>query len=141
MTDIVIVSGAVELTARLLDTPTAHVIARALPLNLTAIFWGRLIRLEAPLDAYRERGATQLAQIGQILWSPEREDIVIPYGATPISRAGEIRLTEPSNIWAQILGDVQALREVPDGAKVVIAQFGSIKARTAPPSPTGRWRP
>ena len=142
MTDIVIVSGSVELPARLADTHTARIIARALPLYLTAIFWGRLIRLETRLDGYREPGAVPLASLGQILWSPEREQILIPDGATPISRAGEIRLEEPSNVWAQALADVQVLRGVHDGAKVTIARFGTVRAEASggQGKPRGAWR-
>ena len=142
MTDIVFMSGGHELPARLADTPTARLIAKALPLYLTAIFWGRLVRLETPLDSYRENDAVRLARLGQILWSPEREEIVIPYGATPISQAGEIRLNEPSNVWAEALEDVQILREVHDGAKVTIARYGTVRSesRSATGKPRGAWR-
>jgi uncharacterized protein len=142
MADIVIVSGAVELPARLLDTPTARVIARALPLHLTAIFWGRMVELDTPLEAYREPNALPIAQLGQILWSPEEEKILIPYGFTPLSHHNEIRLRTPSNVWAQALADVQLLREVHDGAQVTIALGGSIRAQTKvhAAKPRGPWR-
>lgn len=146
MADIVIVSGHVELPARLLQTHTAAVIARALPLRLTAIFWGRLVALETPLEAYRELGAVQIAKLGQILWAPEDDKILIPYGLTPISRGAEIRLEEPSNIWAEALGDVQMLREVHDGALLTIARAGTTRALSPAlgasrlAKPRGRWR-
>ncbi len=143
MTDIVIVSGTVELPARLVGTYTARIIAQALPLYLTAIFWGRLIELDVHIEAYREPDAVQLASLGQLLYSPERDDIVIPYGATPISRAGEIRLQAPANIWAQALEDVQVLREVHDGAKVTIARYGTVRAqggKVTVRAPSGLWR-
>ena len=142
MADIVIVSGHVELPARLADTPTARVIANALPLYLTAIFWGRMVQLETPLDAYRDATATRLAKLGQIFWSPEAEKILIPYGLTPLSQGDDIRLAEPSNIWAHALDDVQILRQVHDGAKVTIARFGMAHADEAAHKgkPRGRWR-
>ena len=142
MADIVIVSGSVELPARLLDTPAAYIIASALPLYLTAIFWGRLVQLDTPLDAFREPGAKLIAELGQILWAPGAESILIPYGLTPLSRGGEIRLPEPSNVWAEALGDVQRLRDVHDGAKVTIARFGMARAQLTghTSKPRGRWR-
>ena len=142
MAEIVIVSGSVELPARLLDTPTARVIASALPLYLTAIFWGRLVQLDTPLDAYREPGAVPLAKLGQILWAPDAESILIPYGLTPLSRGDEIRLPEPSNVWAEALEDVQRLRAVHDGAMVTIARLGMAQAQVAghKGKPRGRWR-
>ncbi len=142
MTEIVIVSGSVELPARLLDTPTARVIARALPLFLTAIFWGRMVELDTPLEAYREPNALQVAQPGQMLFSPEEEKILIPYGLTPLSQHNEIRLRSPSNVWAQALGDVQMLREVHDGAQVSILRAGTLRTKTISPQskPKGRWR-
>jgi hypothetical protein len=142
MTEIVLVSGTVELHARLLATPTARVIARALPLYLTAIFWGRMVELDTPLETYREPGAVQIAELGQILWSPEEEKILIPYGVTPLSKHDEIRLRSPSNVWAHVIGDVQLLRDVHDGALVTIARRGAATA-AAPrhaSKPSGRWR-
>ena len=143
MSEIVITSGGVELTARLADTRTARVILRALPLRLTAIFWGRLVRLNVHLDAYRDPDAVQLASLGQLLFSPEHEDIYIPYGATPISRTGEIRLPSPSNIWAEALDDVQVLRDVQDGAALIISAYDSARPRAkkpANPPPKAPWR-
>jgi uncharacterized protein len=141
MAEIVIVSGTVELRARLLATNTAAIIARALPLQLTAIFWGRLVELDTPLEAARDPGAVQVAKLGQILWAPVGEKILIPYGLTPISRGQEIRLQEPSNIWAEALDDVQCLREVHDGALVTIARPGMVRSQPAHRAkPAGRWR-
>ena len=135
--------GGVELPARLTETLTARVIWRAMPLRLTAIFWGRLVRLDTELEAYRDRDAVQLASLGQLLFSPEHEEILIPYGATPISRAGEIRLQSPSNIWAEALEDVQCLRDVQDGAMVVITAFDPAAPRAKIPAPAtvkAPWR-
>jgi uncharacterized protein len=143
MADIVIVSGSFELPARLADTATASIVVRALPLHLTAIFWGRLVRLETPLESYREPDAVILAKLGQILWAPECEAILIPYGPTPLSKSNEIRLMEPSNLWAEALEDVQGLRDVHDGAKVTIARYGTAHAerpKGQQARPKGPWR-
>ena len=121
MTEIVITAGGVTLPARLAPTVTARTILRHLPLYLTAVFWGRVIELDVHVEAYREKDAVVLAKPGQLLYAPERDDILIPYGSSPISRGTEIRLHSPSNVWGQIIGDVQKLREVPDGALVTMA--------------------
>ena len=143
MRDIVIRSGGVELTARLAGTLTARVVWQALPLRLTAIFWGRLVRLDTEIEAYRDADAVQLATLGQLLFSPEHEEILIPYGTTPISRAGEIRLPSPSNVWAEALDDVQVLRDVEDGAAVIISAYDRAVPRAkkpANPPPKAPWR-
>ncbi len=57
MREIVIQSGAVAIRARLLDTPTAEIIWRALPLYSTAEIWGKEVHFEVPLEVYLETDA------------------------------------------------------------------------------------
>ena len=57
MRQIVIQSGAVAVRARLLNTPTADVVWRALPLYSTAEIWGKEVHFGVPLEAYLEANA------------------------------------------------------------------------------------
>lgn len=124
MREIVIQSGAVAIRARLLDTPTADVVWRALPLFSTAEIWGKEVHFEVPLEAYLEPGARQTVTPGEIAFSPDGEAISIAYGKTPTSRGKQIRLWSPSNIFAVAYDDVTTLASVAVGAEISIRSIG-----------------
>lgn len=118
--EVLIRAGRVRLRARLLDTPTADRIWRALPLYSTAEVGGEEMFFETPVESGRERGAKVLVRPGEIAFAPDRDVVAIAYGRTPVSRGGETRLWSPSNIWAEALDDVGRLAAVPPGEKVEV---------------------
>jgi hypothetical protein len=120
MREIVIQSGAIAIRARLLDTATAEVVWRALPLHSTAEIWGKEVHFEVPLEAYLEAGARQFVKPGEIAFSPDGEAISIAYGRTPTTRGRQIRLWSPSNIFAIAYDDVTMLAAVPVGAEISV---------------------
>ena len=124
MREIVIQSGAISIRARLLDTATADVVWRALPLFSTAEIWGKEVHFEVPLEAYLEIDARQLVSPGEIAFSPDGEAISIAYGKTPTTRGKQIRLWSPSNVFAIAYDDVGALAAVPVGAEISIRSIG-----------------
>ena len=115
---VLITAGRVKVRAQLLDTPTADRIWHALPLHSTAQTWGQSVHFETHAESGRERGARMLAQPGEIYYWVEEDRVVIPFGPTPISRPGEIRLQRPCNLWATALDDLGVLKEVRPGEKV-----------------------
>ncbi len=117
---ILITAGRVKVRAQLLDTPTAERIWHALPLYSTAEPWGQSIHFKTPLESGRERNARQLATLGDIYFWVEDDRVIIAFGATPISRPGELRLPRPCNLWARALDDVGVLKAVRPGEKVSI---------------------
>lgn len=117
---VAITAGRVTIRAELADTPTAARIAAALPLFSTAETWGDAIHFEVPIESGRERGARVNISAGDICYWSSDGRIIIGFGATPISRPGEIRLPQPSNIWARAIDDVTLLKGVLPGEKVSI---------------------
>jgi uncharacterized protein len=117
---IVIGAGRVKVRAQLLDTPTADRLWQALPLHSTAEVWGACIHFETHAESGRERNARQLAGPGEIFFWVEDDRVVIPFGPTPISRAGEVRLPRPCNLWARALDDVGVLKAVRPGERVSV---------------------
>ena len=111
------------LKAELLDTPTADLIWRTLPLHTTALFWGRLVRLDVPLEIYREPDARSVLEPGEVAFLSDRDDIVMGYGRTPISKGEEVRLWGDANVFARIVDDIELLREVRDGSAVSIKRM------------------
>lgn len=130
---VVIRAGRVSVRARLLDTPTADRIWRALPIFSTAQLWGQgEVFFETRLESGRERSARLIVEPGLIIYSPDRDVIGIPFARTPISRTGELRLWSPSNIWAEALDDVSVLGAVRPGEKVEVRRLeGKAAARGA----------
>jgi hypothetical protein len=115
---VLIKAGRISIRAELLATPTADRIWAALPLYATAETWGRAIHFEVPVETGRDRTARLLADIGDIFFWVEDDRVLIPFGTTPISRPGEIRLPRPCNVWAKAIDDVAPLKVVAAGEKV-----------------------
>ncbi len=112
--------GPVELTAELLDTPTADAIWRALPIASAARTWGDEVYFAVPVDASLEADAKDVVEAGELAFWVEGRSIAIGFGPTPISRGDEIRLAAKTNIWARALADVTRLRAASDGDPVAV---------------------
>jgi uncharacterized protein len=117
--------GTLVLDAELLDTPTARLVAAALPtaasaLTSSALTWGEEVYFEVPVEAAREPDARAVVVPGEIAYWPEGHCIAIGFGRTPISRGDETRLASPCNIFAKALSDVKALAKVKAGARIKV---------------------
>ncbi len=121
---VVIRAGRVAIRARLLDTPTADRIWRALPIFSTTQLWGRgEVYFETDVESGRERSAKTIIAPGEIVFSPDRDVIGIAFARTPTSKSGELRLWSPSNIWAEALDDVGVFQSVGVGEKIEVRRL------------------
>ena len=118
--ELLIQAGTVTIRARLLDTPTADRIWKALPIHATVQTWGCEVYFTTPVVSPREADARDVVNPGEIVFWPDGDAIAIGYGATPLSKNGEIRLASPCNVWAQALDDVSLLRSVHAGETVSV---------------------
>src|SRR4051794_4392092 len=113
--------GSLILDADLLDTPTAHAIAAALPISASAMTWGEEVYFEVPVSVAREQDARVVMTPGEIAYWPEGRCIAIGFGRTPISQGDETRLAAPCNVFARALGDVRVLATVKAGTAIKLA--------------------
>lgn len=113
--------GHARLTLKLRPSETASRIQAALPLFGVAEPWGACIHFELPLVTGRERTARLNGRLGDVYYWAEQGRVLLPFGPTPISRPGEVRLPSPCTPWAEIDGDLDVLRAVRPGAKLTLS--------------------
>lgn len=109
-----------KLEAETLPTETARAILDALPLEVRVETWGDEVYFGIGVSVAREAAAHAIVEAGEIAYWPDGEAIAIGFGPTPISRAGEIRLASPCNVWAKAIGDLPNLKSVRRGSRVKI---------------------
>ncbi|MGE0856013.1 MAG: cyclophilin-like family protein, partial [Hyphomicrobiaceae bacterium] len=116
-------AGRVVIDVELADTASAALLWAALPLRSAAEPWGETLHFELPVRMGRDRGARINGRLGDVYYWPEQRRIMVPFGATPISRPGEIRLPQPLNVVGRLLGQPEALRAVRTGEMVALERM------------------
>ncbi len=104
-----------EVIADLEDTPTAKRLLSALPCDATANTWGAEVYFKLPVNGQLEPGAKQVVEPGTVCFWVDGGALALPFGPTPISKAGECRLVTRCNVLGRIAGDPRRLGDVRDG--------------------------
>ena len=110
----------VSLEAELFDTPTAHKILDALPLESTANVWGDEIYFDIPLNLDQESDARAEVEVGDLAYWPAGPAFCIFYGPTPVSTDEQPKAYSPVNVFGRILGDAKQFKGVSSGAKIKV---------------------
>ena len=143
MRQVLIKAGKVTIRARLLATPTANRIWDALPIHGAVQTWGREVYFQTSISHDIEPDAREVVSKGEIAFWPDGDAIAIGFGATPISKRGEIRFTSKCNVWAIALDDVDQLKRVYPGEQVSVLESCDHDDQPwskRPPPRTGRRR-
>jgi hypothetical protein len=115
-----ITAGAVSAEAVFLETPTAHAILDALPLEGAVNVWGDEVYFEIPLELDLEDDAREEVAIGDLAYWPTGPALCIFFGPTPVSRGNEPRAYSPVNVFGRVEGDARVFKSVANGAPVRI---------------------
>ncbi len=121
----IITVAALTLTAELADTPTADALWSALPMRAQAHRWGDEIYFSVIFHAPLESAARAVVNEGDVAYWPDGPALCLFFGATPVSRPGEIRAAGPVNVCGRITGDSAMLRQADDGAAVHLSKAPS----------------
>jgi hypothetical protein len=113
-------SGDVEVFALLYDSVTADRIWDSLPFIEAANIWGDEIYFTIPVNAGIEKEALEVVLSGDLGYWPTGAAFCIFFGATPISREGEIRPASAVNVFGKIEGDTSVLKKVLPGNGVLV---------------------
>lgn len=110
--------GDIVIEAELFDTPTAHKIRDALPLEGRAKVWGDEIYFEIPLSLPLEPGAGAVVAVGDLGYWPTGPAFCLFFGPTPVSNGLMPRAYSPVNVFGRISGETAILKSVTDGRPI-----------------------
>ncbi|MCU0503461.1 MAG: cyclophilin-like fold protein, partial [Anaerolineae bacterium] len=110
-----ITAGSVTLPAELNDSPTAHQVWDALPIDGRANTWGDEIYFEIPVVAKQASEARADVAVGELGYWPVGHAFCIFFGPTPASDGPAPRADSPVNVLGRVIGDATAFRGVRDG--------------------------
>ena len=120
MTQIRITSGNVSLTATLNDSPTARLIADALPITGRVQTWGDEIYFPIPVSASNDETAAEVVEKGAVAYWPPGNALCLFWGPTPASIGDEIRPASAVNVCGMINGDPTELANASYGSEILI---------------------
>ncbi|HOO55527.1 MAG TPA: cyclophilin-like fold protein [bacterium] len=115
-----ITAGSVSAEAVLNDSETSNLIWGKLPIESSASTWGDEIYFSIPVKVSVGPDAKEVVEEGELgYWAPGTAFCIF-FGATPVSRPGEIRPAGAVNPLGFIDGDPRVFKSVSGGDRVVI---------------------
>ena len=110
----------ITIKADLNNSETANNIKKILPISNSVNIWGDEIYF--PVDINDEEiGAKEIVELGDIGYWPPGNAFCLFFGLTPLSKGEEIRAASPINIIGKIRGEINILKKVKSGEKVVVS--------------------
>ena len=109
----------IELEASLNDSKTADAIWETLPIVASGNRWGDEIYFSIPVSLGSDNGQ-EVVEVGDLAYWPPGTAFCIFFGATPMSRGGEIRAASAVNVFGKVVGDATVLKKTNSGDRISI---------------------
>ena len=110
----------ITIKADLNNSETANNIKKILPISNSVNIWGDEIYF--PVDINDEEiSAKETVELGDIGYWPPGNAFCLFFGLTPLSQGEEIRPASPINIIGKIRGEINILKKVKSGEKVIVS--------------------
>ena len=120
MSQIKIEFESITIEADLNNSETANNIKKLLPILNTVNIWGDEIYF--PVDINDEEiGAKETVELGDVGYWPPGNAFCLFFGLTPLSQGEEIRPASPINIIGKIKSEINILKSVKSGEKVIVS--------------------
>lgn len=113
-------AGDLQLVAELNDSATARAVAAALPVKGRGNRWGDEIYFAIPVKETEAADARDEMEVGELAYWPPGNAFCILFGKTPASTGDKPQMASPSNPIGRVLDDATVLRNVANGAEVVV---------------------
>ncbi|MBN2347306.1 MAG: hypothetical protein JXJ22_00630 [Bacteroidales bacterium] len=120
MKKIKILTEELQFTAELYATATANAIAKQLPLTGIVHTWGDEIYFSIPVSLGQEAKAHEEVEPGDLGYWPVGKAFCIFFGPTPVSTNEKPRAYSPVNVFGKITGDMEKLKKIKTGAKIIV---------------------
>ena len=115
MKNIILEIKTKRIKIKLLDTNTANLIRKNLPIISKVQKWGEEIFFNTNLIVPLEKDAKEVVNLGEIAFWTEGSAVAIGYGRTPASTGDEIRLISPCNVWGDAEFNKDFFKNVNEG--------------------------
>ena len=124
MRRIKIITPIGEVKAELVDKnpKTAENIWKTLPIESEANRWGDEIYFEIPVKVNLEN-PQQEVEVGNIAYWPPGSAFCMFFGRTPVSTSSKPKAYSPVNIFGKIIDNIEILKKVKDGDKIIIERL------------------
>lgn len=91
-----------------------------LPIESEVKTWGEEIYFSIPLSM-PEENAKSIVSLGDVAYWPEGQCFCVFFGKTPLtSTVDEIKPASKVNVFGKVLGDLESLKTVKQGTKVLL---------------------
>ncbi len=111
-TPIKIKLGGLELSAKLIDSPTAKELISLLPFEFTMSRWGDEYYGNCGIKVDLSHDARDVMEVGELAVWPTGRALCIFFGPTPASKGEESRAVSPVNPVGRLIDSPKALKKL-----------------------------
>lgn len=113
---------SIVVTATLNTSNTSNLIWKNLPISSSTNTWGDEIYFTIPVSD-KEIDSQEIVDLGDVGFWPPGNAFCLFFGQTPLSSKGNIKPASPVNVIGKLEGDINILKSIPSGEKVVVEKL------------------